>query len=321
MSENGFSKSAKGEAAAGTSDQGMNIAKDGWYTELGSMWPGQGLSLQVKEVLYRGRSQYQDIAVFESAAYGRVLVLDGVIQCTDRDEFSYQEMMTHLPLCALERPAQRALVVGGGDGGVLRELARHPSLQEIHIAEIDAGVIEASKRYFPGMSIGFSDLRVTVNVCDGIKFVQDAAEGSYDVIIVDSSDPVGPAEVLFQQPFFEAMHRALRPGGVICTQAESLWLHLDIISSLADMCKQVFVGGSVTYAYTTIPTYPSGQIGMMLCCKEQQLDLRAPRQPAPGPNKDLGIGPLRYYNSEVHKAAFVLPQYAADALKDSLTHR
>eukprot|EP00775_Hariotina_reticulata_P013363 gene13363-13490_t len=275
-------------------EQGMNVAKDGWYTELGSMWPGQGLSLKVQEVLYKGKSQFQDVCVFESEAYGRVLLLDGVIQCTDRDEFSYQEMMTHIPMCALEVPAKRALVVGGGDGGVLRELARHQSLQEIHIAEIDGDVPETSKKYFPAMAVGFSDPRVKVHICDGIKFVQEADEGSYDIIIVDSSDPVGPAQVLFQQPFFEAMHRALRPGGV-------------------------FEGGSVSYAYTTIPTYPSGQIGMMVCCKGQRLDVRQPRQLPPGPHQQLGIPGLRYYNSEIHKAAFVLPQYACDALKGSLT--
>lgn len=284
------------------------------------MWPGQGLSLKVKEVLYRGKSNFQDICVFASEAYGHVLVLDGVIQATDRDEFSYQEMMAHLPMCALECPAKRVLVVGGGDGGVLRELARHTQLEEIHIAEIDRDVLEVSKRFFPGMAVGFKDSRVKVHICDGIKFVQEAAEGSYDVIIVDSSDPVGPAEVLFQQPFFEALHKAVRVGGIICTQAESLWLHMDVITSLAGMCKQVFADGSVCYAYTTIPTYPSGQIGMMMCCKGQRLDLRQPRQPPPSAHADSTIPPLRYYSTDVHRAAFVLPRFAQDALARTLSY-
>ena len=176
-------------------------------------------------------------------------------------------MITHLPVCALPHTPKKALVVGGGDGGVLRELSRYESLEEIHIAEIDGMVIDVSKKYFPKMAVGFSDPRVSVHVCDGIKFVQDAEENTYDVIVVDSSDPVGPAEVLFQEPFFQYMHRAPKPGGIVCTQAESQWYHLEIIKSLAAMCKKVFVGGTVQYAYTTIPTYPSGQIGFMVCTK------------------------------------------------------
>jgi spermidine synthase len=215
-------------------------------------------------------------------------------------------------------------VVGGGDGGVLRELSRHASLEEIHIAEIDGMVIDVSKKHFPGMAVGFADPRVSVHVCDGIKFVQEAAEGTYDLIVVDSSDPVGPAEVLFQRPFFEYMHRALKPGGVVCTQAESLWYHMDIIKSLAAMCREVFAGGSVQYAYTTIPTYPSGQIGFMVCAKAgaegaAPLAPREPRQAPPGEPAGAGYPPLRYYNSEVHRAAFTLPTFARDALAGSLS--
>ncbi|KAL6766345.1 SPD1 [Auxenochlorella protothecoides x Auxenochlorella symbiontica] len=308
-------------AAPGTAAQGLR--DDGWYTELSSLWPGQGLSLKVDEVLYQGRSEFQDIAVFKTGAFGKVLVLDGAIQCTERDEFSYQEMIAHLPLCALARPAKKVLVVGGGDGGVLRELSRHSSLEAIHMAEIDGGVVEAAKIHFPGMAIGFSDPRVSLHICDGIKFVQDAEENTYDAIIVDSSDPVGPAEVLFQQPFFEAMHRALKPGGVVCTQGESLWYHLDIIKGLAAMCHTVFVGGTVQYAFTTIPTYPSGQIGFMICSKadpeaQAQLDPRTPKRSVDGADS-AALGPLKYYSPEVHSAAFVLPAFAKRELQASLS--
>jgi len=300
--------------------------KDGWFTELSTMWPGMGMSLKVKEILHQGKSEFQDVCVFESETFGTVLLLDGVIQATDRDEFAYQEMIAHLPLCALERPAKKVLVVGGGDGGVLRELARHASLEEIHIAEIDGMVPEMSKKYFPQMAVGFDDPRVHLHICDGIKFVQDAEEGTYDAIIVDSSDPVGPAEVLFEKPFFEALHSAVRPGGIVCTQAESLWLHLDIIKALAAMCKGVFAGGAVSYAYTTIPTYPSGQIGMMLCTKAQgpgqePLDPRTPRQPPPPGVPKLNIPELRYYTHDVHAPAFALPKFAVDALAGSLTYQ
>lgn len=264
----------------------------------------------------------QDVAIVKTDAFGTVLVLDGVIQCTDRDEFSYQEMITHLPVCSLGREPKKALVVGGGDGGVLRELSRYTSLEEIHIAEIDGMVIDVSKKYFPQMAVGFSDPRVSVHVCDGIKFVQEAPEGTYDVIVVDSSDPVGPAEVLFQEPFFQYMHKALAPGGIVCTQAESQWYHLEIIKSLAAMCKKVFVGGTVQYAYTTIPTYPSGQIGFMVCTKAsdgEPNDPRVAKREPPAPPVGSPLGPLKYYNTELHKAAFTLPTFARDALKDSLS--
>eukprot|EP00887_Chlorella_sp_A99_P006720 scaffold3.g6720.t1 len=319
------------EGQPGSLQQGMR-PRDNWFIEESVMWPGQGMSFKVDEVLFQGRSDFQDVAVVETQAFGTVLVLDGVIQCTDRDEFSYQEMIVHLPTCSLPAPPKRALVVGGGDGGVLRELARHESLQEIHIAEIDGMVIDVSKKYFPQMAVGFSDPRVKVHVCDGIKFVQEAAEGTYDVIVVDSSDPVGPAEVLFQKPFFEAMHRALKPGGVVCTQGESQWLHLEIIQSLAAMCKEVFVGGSVQYAFTTIPTYPrhvglarrgegawaarSGQIGFMICCKGEARDASVPRLPPPAAPAGR---PLRYYTPDVHRAAFVLPAFAKEALAPSMS--
>lgn len=216
-------------------------------------------------------------------------------------------------------------MVGGGDGGVLRELARHASLEGIEMAEIDAMVPSVSKQYFPDMAIGFSDPRVRLSICDGIQYVRDAAPGTYDCIIVDSSDPVGPAEVLFERPFFEALHAAVRPGGIVCTQAESPWLHLEIIAALAGMCAGVFAGGSVSYAVTAIPTYPSGQIGMLLCAKAPAgggapLDPRTARRPAPDAAPHLaGLPALRYYSAGVHAAAFALPRFAAERLTGLLT--
>jgi spermidine synthase len=309
------------KAEPGTLDDGLGVVKDGWFTELSTMWPGQGLSLEVDEVMFRGRSTFQDVALLRTKAFGRVLVLDGVIQTTDRDEFSYQEMITHLALCALPEAAKKVLIVGGGDGGVAREVTRHASVEVVDQAEIDEMVPEISKQHLPELSLGFKDPRVNLRITDGIKWVTDVEEGTYDAIIVDSSDPVGPAEVLFEEPFFRAMHRALKPGGIVCTQAESLWLHLPIITELATMCHRVFAGGSVQYAYTTIPTYPSGQIGFMICSKKaadgSALDTRVSRQPPP---QRGDYPPLRYYNAQLHAAAFVLPQFAVEALANSMTY-
>jgi len=180
-------------------------------------------------------------------------------------------------------------------------------------------VIEMSKKFFPGMSCGFDDSRVHVHVCDGIKFVGDAEAGTYDAIIVDSSDPVGPAAVLFERAFFEKMHRALKPGGVVCTQGECIWLHADLIKDVLEMCKDIFVGGSVQYGFTTIPTYPSGQIGFVMACKPDENGYTAkfttPERPPPIAPAGTKLKPLRYYNAAVHSAAFVLPEFARVAVE------
>ncbi|KAG1677575.1 hypothetical protein FOA52_014473 [Chlamydomonas sp. UWO 241] len=279
--------------------------KDGWFREESTLWPGQGLSIRYDEILFQEKSEFQHVTVMNTVAFGRMLVLDGVIQCTERDEFAYQEAIAHLPMAALEAPATRVLV-------------------ELHIAEIDKMVPEVSKRFFPKMAVGFEDPRVQVHICDGIKYVREADEGSFDCIIVDSSDPVGPAEVLFEEPFFRALHRAVRPGGIVCTQAESVWLHLPIIQALGAMCTRVFEGGSVSYGYCTIPTYPSGQIGMLVCSKAKEdgtaLDPRVARQaPADTVLSLPGIGRLQYYDAEMHGAAFVLPRFAKEALGSALS--
>eukprot|EP01023_Acetabularia_acetabulum_P015977 TRINITY_DN17863_c1_g1_i2.p1 TRINITY_DN17863_c1_g1~~TRINITY_DN17863_c1_g1_i2.p1 ORF type:complete len:335 (-),score=47.98 TRINITY_DN17863_c1_g1_i2:214-1218(-) len=305
-------------APPGTFQEG-GLIKEGWFTELSSMWPGTGLSLKIKQVIFQGKSDYQDVCVFESESiFGRVLLLDGVIQCTEFDECAYQEMLVHLPLCSLKECAKRVLVVGGGDGGVVREVSRHASIEQIDQAEIDKMVVEVSKKYFPKMSMGFEDARLNLNICDGIEFVKNSAENMYDCIIVDSSDPVGPASVLFEREFYEAMHRALKPGGMIATQGESLWYHIDTIEKLASMCTEVFKGGSVSYAYCTIPSYPSGQIGFMICGKASEdgiLDPRHPKRDVPTSN----LPPLGYYSPQIHAASFTLPKFALEKLQQCFT--
>lgn len=263
------------------------------------------MSLQVNKVLDHHRSLYQDVLVFESSTFGNVLVLDGVIQVTERDEFSYQEMIAHIPLYAHPNP-KKVLVIGGGDGGVLREVAKHAGVEEIVICEIDQGVIDVSKKYLPSLACGYDDPRVTVRVMDGAKFMDDNRD-SFDVIITDSSDPVGPASVLFETPFYDAMHRSLRDGGIVCTQGECMWLHLDLIKPLVNSISRTYT--TVEYAYTTIPTYPSGQIGFIVAGKGRGTCTVPARKPEP----DVAAG-LRYYSSELHAAAFVLPAFARRAI-------
>ncbi|OAY34570.1 spermidine synthase [Manihot esculenta] len=280
----------------------------GWFSEISPMWPGEAHSLKVEKILFQGKSDYQNVMVFQSSTYGKVLVLDGVIQLTQRDECAYQEMITHLPLCSIPNP-KKVLVIGGGDGGVLREVARHSSVEQIDICEIDKMVVDVSKEFFPDVAVGYVDPRVTLHVGDGVAFLKDVPAGTYDAIIVDSSDPIGPAQELFEKPFFESVAKALRPGGVVCTQAESIWLHMHIIEDIVANCRQIFKG-SVNYAWTTVPTYPSGVIGFMLCSTEgPPVDFKHPVN-AIDAYDGKSTTPLKFYNSEIHTAAFCLPSFA-----------
>ncbi|KAK6332882.1 putrescine aminopropyltransferase, variant 2 [Orbilia brochopaga] len=187
-----------------------------WFREINEMWSGQAMTLKVKKILHHEKSLYQDVLVFESTDYGNVLVLDNVIQCTERDEFSYQEMISHLALMSHPNP-KKVLVIGGGDGGVLREVIKHECVEEAVLCDIDEAVIRVSKQYLPEMSKSYNDPKVRVHIGDGFKFLADY-KNEFDVIITDSSDPDGPAESLFELPYFELLKGALREGGVISTQ-------------------------------------------------------------------------------------------------------
>ncbi|KAH9773366.1 spermidine synthase 1 [Citrus sinensis] len=253
----------------------------GWFSEISPMWPGEAHSLKVEKILFQGKSDYQNVMVFQSSTYGKVLILDGVIQLTERDECAYQEMITHLPLCSIPNPKK------------------------------------VSKQFFPDVAVGFEDPRVTLHIGDGVAFLKAVPEGTYDAVIVDSSDPIGPAQELFEKPFFESVAKALRPGGVVSTQAESIWLHMHIIEDIVANCRQIFKG-SVNYAWTTVPTYPSGVIGFMLCSTEgPPVDFKHPVNPidADDSNCNSSKGPLKFYNSEIHTAAFCLPTFAKKVIE------
>ncbi|KAI9725613.1 MAG: putrescine aminopropyltransferase [Chrysothrix sp. TS-e1954] len=282
---------------------------DGWFREINAMWPGQALTLKVNQVLHHEKSKYQDVLVFESSDYGTVLVLDGVVQCTERDEFSYQEMITHLAMNSHPDP-KSVLVIGGGDGGVLREVVKHKCVESAVLCDIDEAVIRVSDKYLPAMAVGLKHPSVTTHIGDGFQFLRDR-KNEFDVIVTDSSDPDGPAESLFQKPYFQLLHDALKEGGVITTQgSENQWLHLPLIASLVKSCKEIFP--VVEYAYTTIPTYPSGQIGFLVCCKDAKRDVKKPIRSW---SQDEEESLCRYYNKEVHAASFVLPTFCRKKIR------
>ncbi|KIK63858.1 hypothetical protein GYMLUDRAFT_40939 [Collybiopsis luxurians FD-317 M1] len=281
--------------------------QDGWFREISSQWPGQAMTLKVNKILHVEKSLYQDVLVFESQTYGNVLVLDGVIQCTERDEFSYQEMITHLPMASHPNP-EKVLVIGGGDGGVVREALKYSTVKEVVLCDIDEAVPRVSKLYLPHMAELLADPRVIVHIGDGFAFLQ-SHEGTYDVIITDSSDPVGPAASLFQKPYYQLLHDALRPGGHIAAQGECLWLHIPLIKEVRASAKEIGFA-QVEYAFTTIPTYPSGQIGFLLASRAGGTENNL-KVPLKGPSAQT-----RYWNSDVHRSAFVLPEFGRAVLEE-----
>uniref|UniRef100_A0A2N9FLE0 PABS domain-containing protein n=1 Tax=Fagus sylvatica TaxID=28930 RepID=A0A2N9FLE0_FAGSY len=287
----------------------------GWFSEYCPIWPGQAHFLKVEKILFQGSSKYQSMMVFQSSSYGKVFVLDGALQLTEKDECAYQEMISHLPLCSIPNP-KKILLIGGGDGGILREISRHSSVEKIDICEIDTMLVDVYKKYFPDVAVGYEDPRVTLHVRDGIAFLESNPGENYDAIIVDAFDPIRHDHELFKTSFFEFVAKALRPGAVLCIQAESIWFHSLDIEELVTKCRQIFKG-SVEYAWTNVPAYPSGIIGFLLCSTEgPPVNFKSPVNPI-DPNDCYGVAkePLKFYNSEcipyqVHSAAFCLPSFA-----------
>lgn len=272
-----------------------------WVTEAAG---GYGQTIEITEKIFSRQSKFQKIEIFETRKLGKLMMLDGIIQLTSYDEFAYQEMMAHLPYYAHGNP-QRILVIGGGDGGVLRELAKHPEPEVLDICDIDEEVIRAAREFLPEMSCGFDDPRVNINIADGSEFIR-RKPGYYDLIIVDSTDPGGPGAPLFGDRFYADLKQALRSGGVVGTQAESPWLLPDVVKQLVNSARSNF--RYVDYAAISVPTYPTGMIG---CCTAS--DSRDVTIPAAVPDEKIA-GKLRYYNEKVHTAAFAKPQFVSNLL-------
>lgn len=265
---------------------------------------GISLALEIDEVLYQEKSEYQDIQVYRSKKFGNVLVLDGLIQCTELDEFTYQEMIANLPLYSHPNP-KKVLVIGGGDGGVLREVTKHPLVEEVVLCELDEKVIEVSKRFLPKMAMGFSHPKVKICIKDGIKYLEQT-DNQFDIIINDCTDPVGPGLGLYSKKFYEQMQKVLKEDGILCSQGESQWFDHELLKDMLDFCKTIFP--DVAYAYAPMPTYLGGQIGFILCSKNKDVKLGEPiRYLSEG---ELDAYELSYYNSDIHKSAFCLPQFS-----------
>jgi len=282
----------------------MSLDKS-WYSEI---YPDHGaaLSLKIKRKLHEEQSPFQKIEIFETTNCGNLMSLDGCFMVTDLDNFIYHEMMTHPVLFAHPNP-KRVIVIGGGDCGTLREVLKHKTVEEAFQVEIDERVTRVAEQYFPELVASNNDPRAKLLFIDGIQFIKDAAPGSIDVIIVDSTDPVGPAKGLFSQSFFETCYRALGKDGIIVQQSESPLFHLELLKEVHGAMRGAHFSSTLTLGFPQF-IYPSGWWSCTMASK--QGNLRQFREQAAA-NKTFDT---RYYSAEIHKAAMVLPPFAAKAL-------
>ncbi len=269
-----------------------------WFEEAYEIDLGRTFKIRINRTVERFASPFQTIEILETAPFGKMLVLDGVVMCTEWDESSYHEMIAHVPLSTHAAPRD-VLIIGGGDGGTAREVLKHDSVRRIDLCEIDPDVVRLCRKHLPTLASSFDDPRVTVYAEDGAAFVA-ARPNEYDVIIVDSSDPIGPAEVLFSKQFYTALRSGLREDGIAVTQSESIFYHEDTVAQLVSYARSLFpVWG---YYTTMVPTYPSGTIGFTLCSKG--------RNPVTGFDRERTAAfadTLSYYTPKMHTASFSLP--------------
>jgi len=280
-----------------------------WFTEVyngeGMDFEGTGLTLKVLEAK-SFKTPFQEITVLKTVDFGKVLVLDGAIQTTERDEFVYHEMIVHPALFTFNRPLEKVLVIGGGDGGTVRELLKH-DVSSVEMVEIDREVVEVSKREFPTIASAFNDKRLTVIFDDGREYVRNK-EGEYDLIIVDCSDPIGPSKVLYEEEFYKDCLKALREGGSFVTQSESPFAQNKIHRIVVGELQKVF---KVVRPYLAfIPTYPSGMWSFTFA--SNSLDPLGVNPETLGSSYRDFVkrnGELKYYNPEVHYGAFAIPNF------------
>lgn len=276
-----------------------------WYTEAHSV--GVNFSIKFDRQLHSETSEYQRIDVFESKEFGRFLTLDGYMMLTEKDEFIYHEMIVHVPMAVHPNP-KRVLVIGAGDGGVLRELTRYDEVEHIDVCEIDERVIAVCREWLPRTACGFDDPRVHIHIQDGLKYVRKC-EDLYDLVIVDSTDPFGPGEGLFTKEFYGNCYKALHDDGIMVNQHESPFYEADA-KAMQRAHKRIVDSFAISRVYQAhIPTYPSGHWLFGFASKKYH------------PAKDLDAKrwnqrqfKTKYYNTNLHRGSFYLPNYVQDLL-------
>ncbi|WP_114375057.1 polyamine aminopropyltransferase [Elioraea thermophila] len=283
---------------------------DIWLNE--TLHPNWGQRFLIVREIARETSPYQKIVIIETASHGRVLVLDGVVQITEADEFVYQEMLVHVPLIAHGAP-RRVLIIGAGDGGVLRRVLQHPSVERAVMVEIDEAVIRLCRQHMP--MIGgecWSDPRAEVVIGDGIAFVREAPEASFDAIIVDSTDPIGVGEVLFTDAFYADCARILTPGGVVVNQCGVPFMQADELRETSLRRARAF--SDVSAYVAAVPTYVGGLMTLGWASNRPGLRHLGVEEVARRAEAAGILGKTRYWTPAVHVASFALPPYIAELL-------
>ena len=274
---------------------------DNWYTEKHS--DGVGITLKVTKTLFSGKSAFQKLDIVETEDFGRMMLLDDLVMVTERDEFVYHDMIVHPALFTHPNP-KKVLVIGGGDGGTIREIMKHASVEEAVLCEIDGLVIEKSIELLPTMAceINGSNPRVKLHVDDGIAYIREH-KNSFDVILVDSTDPIGPAVGLFEEDFYRTVFAALKENGIMVAQSESPFYHAEIQKSMYQNLRSVFPIVEMYQAF--VPTYPSGLWSFAFASKKYHpLEAFDKKRAAARPFE------TKYYNEDLHGGAFALPTFA-----------
>jgi spermidine synthase len=282
-----------------------------WFTDRDE---NQAFSLRhTGNVLFNETSPFQQVRVLESYSHGKFLAINNMVMCTERDEFHYHEMITHPAMQAHPNP-RRVLIIGGGDGGTSREVLRYHSVERVVMVEIDEAVVRATREHLPQLSCEFNNPKLELRIGDGIEYVKNAESASFDLVIVDGSDPVGPAEGLFTEDFFRNCQRLLRPDGLLVTQGESPLFHEKAFVDLNACLKGIFGRDKVRTLLFYAPTYPTGMWSLQLASHGRVDPLKdyAPEHARTFAKQHK----LRYYNEDVHKAAFALPNFVREMLKE-----
>ena len=299
--------------------KGYKINRNVWFTDKDE---NQALSLRYTgNVLFDERSEFQRVRVLESYSYGKMLTIDDMVMCTEKDEFHYHEMITHPAVQAyqsIQGPIKNALVIGGGDGGTIRELFKYNTIDKVTMVEIDEAVVRACKAHLPTIAREFSNPKLNLIIGDGIKFISESKPELYDIIIVDGSDPEGPAKGLFSAEFYKNCMKSLKPNGVLITQGESPMFHSKTFVELNTCLKNVFGQNSVHTILFHATTYPSGMWSLQMAIKGQYNPVTDVKKDdikkfISGLNTDSS---LKYYNDDLHSAAFCLPTFVKQMLNN-----